>query len=63
MFVMRPAIADDQESIATMIRARSGWMRERARQRLGELGFLFTGLARRSQFQPGLPVRVISPGG
>jgi hypothetical protein len=29
MFVMRPASADDQEPIATMIRARSVWMRGR----------------------------------
>jgi hypothetical protein len=29
MFVMRRATADDQEPIAAMIRARSGWMRQR----------------------------------
>jgi predicted N-acetyltransferase YhbS len=29
MFVMRPSSAGDQEAIAAMIRARSGWMRER----------------------------------
>ncbi|MFE4666254.1 GNAT family N-acetyltransferase [Streptomyces sp. NPDC056716] len=30
MYEMRPAVAEDQEAIATMVRARMAWMRERS---------------------------------
>ena len=38
VFVMRPAVAGDQEPIAAMIRARSAWMRERGVNGSGRLG-------------------------